>query len=142
MTQPELFTSEDLPKRPTRLPGESFARMNWGIPAGLLIGWVIMSAIRGEWNWAALVGTLIAIVIAMGIVRPLARARYRKAARHLLVPAGGFVCLKCHYPLTGNADEGVCPECDMPYTRYHTIRTWREYSPIADQLPRPTLRSK
>lgn len=141
MTDSGPFTNEDLPKRPKRLPGESLARMDWGIPIGFLLAWLIMSAVRGEFNWTRLFDIVILIVIVMAIVRPLARARYRKASRRLLVPAGGFVCLKCHYPLTGQPDEGECPECGMPYIRYHTVRTWREHSPISHELPRPTLRS-
>lgn len=47
--------------------------------------------------------------------------------RRLIRAHGRFMCLSCHYPLTGLPDAGRCPECDLPYERATTEKRWLEW---------------
>jgi hypothetical protein len=47
--------------------------------------------------------------------------------RTLIRTHGRFLCLNCHYPLTGLADQGRCPECDYPFDRPTNERRWKSW---------------
>lgn len=53
--------------------------------------------------------------------------------RKLIDPHHGFVCLRCHYPLTSLPDDGQCPECGTLYTRQNTVHAWKHAYKLADQ---------
>lgn len=128
------LTSGQLPAKPKPLRGRNYTWVCVGLVFGLVFGTFIGSLIWGTFRVPVLLGTVMGAVIVAGIHWPLARARYFREARNVLVPHRGFVCLTCHYPLTGNPDEGVCPECGTAYRRDHTVWVWREYSGLGDEL--------
>ena len=39
--------------------------------------------------------------------------------------AGGRLCLRCGFDVSGLPTEGVCPECGVAYSHGESIRKWR-----------------
>lgn len=56
--------------------------------------------------------------------------------RKFLTPHGGFVCLRCHYPLRRLPDNGVCPECGTQYTRPQVVELWERTYRLRQRFPR------
>lgn len=63
-------------------------------------------------------------------------SRIRTSVDALLEPHQGFVCPRCHYPLTGCPDEDQCPECGTLYTRAEVIDLWTRTFNLKHDWPR------
>ncbi len=48
------------------------------------------------------------------------------AMRRRIAAAGYRLCLRCHYPLDPNEEQGRCPECGDAYDLSDVERKWRE----------------
>ena len=81
-------------------------RFHFNGPAPLVMVGMVIAAILsivGYWVWK------------LGRMRKLIRTH------------GRFLCLNCHYPLTGLPEIGHCPECNYPYERAVNERRWRSW---------------
>jgi hypothetical protein len=92
------------------------------LPSAIILSAVITSKLNGPFP-LVMVGLATATIL--GIVIYWLRRVHQ--VRKLIRIHGRFLCLNCHYPLTGLADQGRCPECDHPYDRPTNERRWRSW---------------
>jgi hypothetical protein len=92
------------------------------LPSTILIGAIITNKLRGPFP-LVMVGIAVAIILGIASYWLLRLHQVRKLIR----AHGRFLCLNCHYPLTGLPDTGRCPECDEPYDRHTNERRWRSW---------------
>lgn len=106
---------------------------------GLVLAFMLLSVLHVLPRPPAIVFGITSLVLIFGS-RAINHWHDRLTRRYihaLLLPHHGFVCLRCHYPLTSLSDEGQCPECGTLYTREQTVRAWKEASKLKDDWEGP-----
>ncbi len=53
-----------------------------------------------------------------------------RRVRQLLASHGYLICLKCHYPISSDLDQGRCPECSEDYQTADVITAWQEWESL------------
>ncbi|HMN42766.1 MAG TPA: hypothetical protein PKE29_18145 [Phycisphaerales bacterium] len=93
------------------------------LPTASALGAIsIRRLIPGLPEWPIpVVGVCVALIVVAKWIFDLHRIRL------LLRTHGRFLCLNCHYALTGLPDSGACPECDHPYQRDVNERRWKTW---------------
>lgn len=106
-----------------------------GLAFFILVGILITLSLWGVLP-RSLSGVLVGVSLSMFFgARAINRWEERLVRRSilaLLAPHRGFVCLRCHYPLTSLPDDGQCPECGTLYTREQTVRAWKDAYKLKD----------
>ena len=88
--------------------------------AGTLGGLLLRKYIPGLPEWII---PVVIVTVTLGLVAKWMFDIHR--IRRILRTHGRFLCLNCHYALSGLPDSGACPECDHPYDRATNERRWR-----------------
>lgn len=83
----------------------------WGAAAAvgafLVLGWVVLLPVLGVAGVIGLKVVLVGVALVAG-----ARSR---AVRKVMAARHHAFCIHCGYSLEGVEDQGVCPECGMPF---------------------------
>ena len=120
--------------KPTRVPLDRVHRLlDWVlVPVTLVTCFVPWSGIGLSWM------TLLPTTFAFIWYFPLSAVidKFENAqARRMVLPHGGKICLRCHYPLSILEPEGRCPECGITYRHADLIAVWRKHYQLHDVLP-------
>lgn len=92
--------------------------------AMMLCAVIIPSSV--PWRWHVQWG-LLGVQAAAAVVGVLGLWRLRRSLRR----AGGRLCLRCCYDLSGHEREsGVCPECGRSYDWESDAKRWRRLTPF------------
>ena len=92
------------------------------MPTAIIISAVLTNKLSGPFPLVMVGLTFAAILTIVGYF--LWRVHQ---VRKLIRAHGRFLCLNCHYPLTGLPDTGHCPECEYPYERSTNERRWKSW---------------
>ena len=138
----KVLSSHSMPAVPS--PTRSQTLGNYAAVAYycLVLGLFVGSILRVLPTLAVLAAIPLAVVMQFGVPNYLpsstkdAKSFTRRHIRKLLAPLHGFVCLRCHYPLTALPDTGQCPECGTLYTREQTVRAWKDAYKLKDDWER------
>ena len=91
------------------------------MPTGILIVTVFTHKLSGP--PLIMIGLTAAFIVGITIYWAYRVHQVRKNIR----VHGRFLCLNCHYPLTGLPNAGRCPECNYEYERATNERRWRSW---------------
>ena len=60
----------------------------------------------------------------------MVRWRQLRRIRFLLSRHGYLICLRCHYPLSSDEEQGRCPECSVYFQTADVVTAWQEWESL------------
>ena len=131
-----VLASKPLPFKPTPFPRERLSTITmWASVGVAMAGWVAWHVwLRASWATALVAAGIAGCFAARVFFLPVAR----RQAVGLIRGHDGFICPRCHYPLSTLPDEGQCPECATLYTRDQIVSMWKWKYKLKDPFTRRT----